>query len=434
MSSPGLGSPTAGRSKIVAWALWDFGAVGLIAIVATFVFPVYLTSTVGADLGGDTSAASWLGRTLTIAGITVAVLAPLTGVLVQAPQRRRAALTLLTILVVLATCAMSLIKAQPAYFAAGLALLAFTTACTDIASVPYNSMLKQLTTPENAGRISGLGAGAAYLGSVALLIVVYLGFIGGTGPTRGLFGIPAADGQNVRAAMLVTAACFAVLALPLLKTAHTLNPVGAPEPAPASILGGYRQLWRDLKSEWNRDRNLVYYLIVSAVFRDGLAGVFAFGAVLGVGVYGVSQSDVLIFGVVASTVAAVCAVIGGHLDDRIGGKPVIVGALAAMIVVGLTLLSLSGPVAFWACGLLLCLFLGPVQSASRTLLLRMAGHGKEAVAFGLFTMAGRAAAFLAPWLFFVFVDLFDADRAGLGGICVVLAAGLLGMLAVRVPR
>jgi UMF1 family MFS transporter len=58
------------------------------------------------------------------------------------------------------------------------------------------------------------------------------------------------------------------------------------------------------------------------------------------------------------------------------------------------------------------------------------------VAFGLYTMTGRAAAFLAPWLFFVFVDLFNSDRAGLGGICVVLAAGLVGMLLVRVdgPR
>lgn len=54
--------------------------------------------------------------------------------------------------------------------------------------------------------------------------------------------------------------------------------------------------------------------------------------------------------------------------------------------------------------------------------------------FGLYTMTGRAVAFLAPWLFFVFVDLFDADRAGLAGICLVLAAGLIGMLAVRVPR
>ena len=53
--------------------------------------------------------------------------------------------------------------------------------------------------------------------------------------------------------------------------------------------------------------------------------------------------------------------------------------------------------------------------------------------FGLYTMTGRAVAFLAPWLFFVFVDRFHADRAGLAGILTVLLAGLAGMIAVRVP-
>lgn len=434
MSRPPSVAQTAGRSKVVAWALWDCGSTGMNAIVATFVFSVYLTSTVGQGLPGGTSPASWLGRALAIAGLTVAVLAPLTGVLVQAPQRRRAALTILSGLAVLSTAAMSLIRADPGYFAIGLVLLAFTAACGDLASVPYNAMLRQLTTPRNSGRISGIGAAAGYFGSVALLMVIYAGFIAGTGPERGLLGISIDDGQNVRAGMLMAAAWFVVLALPLLITAHTLAPAPDLEPVPAGQAGGYRALWNDLRAEWRRDRNLVYYLIVSAIFRDGIAGVFAFGAVLGVSVYGVSQANVLIFGVIASSMAALGAVLGGHLDDRIGGKPLIVASLAAMIAVGLTLLSLSGPVVFWVCGLLLALFIGPITAAARTVLLRMASHGKEAVAFGLYTTTGRAASFLAPWLFFVFVDAFHADRAGLAGLCVVLAVGLAGMLLVKVPK
>jgi UMF1 family MFS transporter len=234
--------------------------------------------------------------------------------------------------------------------------------------------------------------------------------------------------------MVLAAVWLLVFGLPLMLTGP--NSVGPDEPleTPPTLLGGYRRLWSDLSTEWRRDRNLVYYLLVSAVFRDGLSGVFAFGAVLGVSVYGISPADVLIFGVIASTVAAVGAVVGGRLDDSIGAKPVIVSSLSAMIVAGIALLSLSGPIAFWVCGLLLCLFVGPTQSAARTLLLRMTGEGKEGIIFGLYTTTGRAVAFLAPWLFFVFVDLFDADRAGLAGICLVLAAGLIGMLLVRVPE
>ncbi|MGY4711731.1 MFS transporter [Mycolicibacterium sp. CBM1] len=435
MSRPPSAAPIAGRSKVAAWALWDCGSTGMNAIVATFVFSVYLTSSVGQGLPGGTSPASWLGRALTIAGVAVAVLAPVTGVLVQAPARRRAALTILSGLAVLSTAAMFLIRAEPAYFAMGLVLLALTAACGDLASVPYNAMLRQLTTPENSGRISGFGWAAGYLGSVGLLLLIYAGFIAGSGPTRGLLGVSIDDGWNVRAAMLLAAGWFVLFALPLLVTAHTFSPVGEPDTrAGVGLFGGYRRLWEDLRSEWRRDRNLVYYLVVSAVFRDGLAGVFAFGAVLGVSVYGISQADVLIFGVVASTMAALGAVAGGHLDDRLGAKPVIIASLSALIVVGLTLMSLSGPAAFWVCGLLLALFVGPTQSAARTLLLRMSSEGKEAVAFGLYTMTGRAVAFIAPWLFFVFVDAFHTDRAGLAGLCVVLAAGLVGMILVRVPN
>jgi len=209
----------------------------------------------------------------------------------------------------------------------------------------------------------------------------------------------------------------------------------AADPGPTvGFAGAYRTLWREVRSEWRRDRNVIYYLLASAVFRDGLTGIFAFGAVLGVSVYGVSQADVLIFGVCVSVVAAVGAAAGGLLADRAGPKPVITCSLAAMLAVALVLLNGSGTLVFWVCGLALCLFVGPILASARALMLRLAAPGKAGVAFGLYTTTGRAASFLAPWMFFTFVDLFGTDRAGLGGLCVVLAAGLLAMLAVRVPR
>jgi MFS transporter, UMF1 family len=408
------------RLRVLAWALWDCGSTGVGAIVVTFVFSVYLTRTVGDDLPGDTSPASLLGWALFFSGATVAVLAPVTGVWVDAPHRRRQTLGVLTAMVVLLTSAMSLIRDDADYLLAGLLLLGFTAACNDLASVPYNAMLRQLSTPETSGRVSGFGWAAGYVGSMSLLVIVYAGFIRG-------------DTPNVPAAMLVTAAWMAVFALPVLI---------APPPADlepqtrlsTGVLGAYRKLWSDLVGEWRRDRNVVYYLLASAVFRDGLAGVFTFGAVLGVNVYGVSSANVLLFGVAANVVAAAGAVLGGLLDDRVGSKTVILGSLAAMIAVGLTLMSLSGVAPFWVCGLLLCLFIGPAQASARTLLLRMTAQGKEGVAFGLYTMTGRAVAPLAPFMFSTFVAVFGADRAGIGGLMLVLAAGFTAMLLVRVPR
>lgn len=423
---------TAARSRVVAWALWDCGSTGLNAVVVTFVFSVYLTNTVGVNVPGATTPASWLGWALVASGIVVALLAPLTGVWVDVPQRRLRTLAVLTTALVLLTSGMWAIRDDPSYLWAGLLLFGLTAACSDLASVPYNAMLRQLATPETSGRVSGFGWGAGYVGSMALLVLIYFGFMSGDGPARGLLHLPTADGVNVRAAMLMAAGWMAVFALPVLIAPPPLAD-SARVAVKTGVLGAYRKLWSDVVAEWHRDRNVVYYLLASAVFRDGLSGVFTFGAVLGVAVYGVSPADVLLFGVSANVVAAAGAVVGGLLDDRIGSKMVILGALAAMIAVGLTLMTLSGAVAFWVCGLLLCLFIGPTQASARTLLLRMTAEGKEGVAFGLYTTTGRAVAYLAPWMFSTFVVMFGTDRAGMGGVLLVLAAGFLAMLAVRVP-
>lgn len=434
MSETRPAAQTAGRSRVLAWAVWDCGETGLNAIVVTFVFSVYLTSTVGDDLPGDTSPASWLGRSMALAGLVVALLAPVTGIWVNAPWRRRRALAALTGLAVLLASAMSLIRDDYNYLWPGLVLLACTAACSDLATVPYNAMLRQLSTPQTSGRISGFGWGMGYFGSVVLLLVIYLGFISGDGDTRGLLDLPVADGQNVRAAMLLTAAWFGLFALPVLIAVP--GPTASPEERREAVgfFGAYSRLWSEIVGEWRRDRNVVYYLLASAVFRDGLTGVFAFGAVLGVNVYGISEANVLLFGVSASVIAAIGAMVGGLLDDRLGSKTVIVGSLVAMITVGLTLMTLSGALAFWICGLLLSMFIGPTQSSARTLMLRISADGKEGMSFGLYTMTGRAVSFLAPLLFFTFIDMFGTDRAGMGGLCVVLTAGLLAMMAVRVPR
>ncbi|MBU9765889.1 MFS transporter [Mycobacterium sp. TNTM28] len=417
-----------GRARVLAWALWDCGATGLNAIVITFVFSVYLTKGVGSDLPGDTSPASWLGWAMFAVGLAVALLAPAVGIWVDAPQRRRRVLAVMTGAAVAFTAAMSLIRDDHRYLLPGLILLACTAACNELATVPYNAMLRQLSTPETSGRISGLGLAMGYGGSVVLLLLAYVGFMAGDG---GVLGIQTEDGQNVRAVMLLTAVWFALFALPMFVMVPPVTE--APPVERVGFFGAYRKLWSEIRGEWQRDHNVVYYLLASAVFRDGLAGVFTFGAVLGVSVYGISEADVLLFGISACVIAALGAVIGGQLDDRLGSKPVIVGSLVSLIAVGLALLVLSGPVAFWVCGLLLCLFIGPTLASARTLMLRITADGKEGVAFGLYTTVGRAASPLAPLLFSIFINVFGADRAGMGGLVLVLALGLAGMLAVRVP-
>ncbi|WP_213572630.1 MFS transporter [Rhodococcus sp. USK13] len=430
----GIGE-AATRKQVVAWGLWDWGSAAFNAVILTFVFSVYLTDAVGEDLEGSISASTWLGWSLGIAGFLIAVLAPVTGQRFDAAGRRKRALGVLTFATVACMAGMFFVRDSVEYLWLGLALLAAGSVIFELAGVPYNAMLRQVSTPSNIGRVSGFGWAMGYFGGIVLLLVCYFGFIAGDGDTRGALGFTTDGGLNIRMVALLAAIWFAVFAIPvLMKVPELPRPQVDPGADKAGFVESYRILWRDLRSLWSADRRTVYFLGASALFRDGLAGVFTFGAVLAVNVYGISAGDVLLFGVAANIVSAVGALTAGRFDDRVGPKTVIAASLAAMIVVGIILTFVSGPGMFWIFGLLLCLFVGPAQSSSRTFLARITPPGREGQMFGLYATTGRAVSFLSPTLFGLFAWWFGADRAGILGLLIVLALGLAALTVVRAPE
>lgn len=144
----------------MSWALWDFGSTGLNAVVVTFVFSIYLTNAVGDGLPGETTPTSWLGWALGAAGWWSRCWRRRRGV-GRRPWRRRTTLAALSAMSVALTVAMSVVREDYRYLALGLLLVAAVSACNDLAAVPYNAMLRQLSTPQTSGQISGIGFGQA---------------------------------------------------------------------------------------------------------------------------------------------------------------------------------------------------------------------------------------------------------------------------------
>ncbi|MDN5931317.1 MAG: MFS transporter [Pseudonocardia sp.] len=423
------GPVTVTRGQVLAWGLWDWGSAAYNAVILTFVFSVYLTDAVGADLPGEVSANSWLGYSIGASGLLIALMAPVIARRADAAGRRKRAVAIWTALTILTMAGLFFVEDDYSFLALGLVLLGLGSIFFELASVSYNAVLSQVSTPGTVGRVSGFGWAMGYLGGIVLLLVVYAGFIVGGG---GVFGIPTEDGFNIRLVALVAAAWFLVFAIPLLLRVPEVPPTADPA-ARLGVLDSYRALFADLRVLYRESPHTLYFLGASALFRDGLAAVFTFGAVLAVTVYGIAADDVLIFGVAANVVAAAGALAAGFVDDRVGPKAVIVGSLVGMLGVGVVLLLVSGPAMFWVFGLALCLFVGPAQSSSRTFLARLATPGKEGELFGLYATTGRAASFLAPTLVGLFTYLFASDRAGILGILLVLAVGLIALLPVRRP-
>ena len=421
--------PTPRFRTVLAWASWDWGSSAFNAVITSFVFaPYVIQGVVGDTRPGGLTGNTWLGISTACAGVLIALLASVTGQRADAGGHRRRSLAIWTGLVVLTMLAMFSVKNDPSYLWIALALLGIGAIFSEFAGVSYNAMLRQVSTPATVGRVSGFGWAMGYAGGIVLLLVLYLGVIH---PDVGWFGVTSAGGLRFRAVAVIGAVWFALFALPVL---FAVPEVGVQAKSRrVGLVESYKVLVRDVRELYHRDRNAVFFLIASALYRDGLAAVFTFGAILAVSVYGMAQGTVLIFGIVANFVAAIGALVMGRLEDRIGPHRVIVISLIGLIASSLILLFVHGVTLFWVFGLILTLWVGPAQASSRAFMVRVAPEGREGQMFGLYATTGRAVSFLAPALFALFSGLFG-DRVGIVGIALVLLVGLIALLRVRPPE
>jgi MFS transporter, UMF1 family len=423
---------------VLAWAAWDWGSASFNAVITTFVFTVYLTSGYFIDPSLEEGTAAYtraeagltsgLSLGIALAGVAVALLAPALGRLADAAGARSRWLAITTGVVVLSMVAMFLVVGSPEYFVLGVLLVAVGTVFFEIASVNYNAMLPRVSSPANRGRISAIGWASGYFGGIVLLLLVYTTLIAGDSH---VFGVPEDAGLNIRIVALCCAVWMAVFAIPVLVAVPEIPAVTERR---VGLLAAYRDVFRLIATLWRTRRNVLGFLIASAIFRDGLTGVFTFGGIVAAQVFGFSSSEVIVFAIAANVVAGVSTFLSGRLDDVWGSKRVIVASLVGLVIAGTAVFVLrdGGTTVFWVAGLALCLFVGPAQSASRSLMSTYTTPDTEGELFGLYQTTGKAASFIAPAAFGIFAAVSGATAFGMLGIVLVLLVGLLLLLPVRI--
>ena len=417
-----------------SWALWDWAEQPYPTIMQTFIFPVYLAGAVAT--AGD-NADTKLGWATTIAGILLALIAPVLGRRSDQSGKRKFWLMVNTYVLVAIMVASFFIEPKPEYFVMGLVLYGLGSVVQESAFINYYAMLKSVTTEKNIGRVSGYAWALGYAGGIILLCVSLFGFI----LPDTVFGAPSENSMAVRIVFLFSAAWTLVFSIPMLLNVPEIA-VKDGGRGRESVLQSYKALWGQLKSLQAQAPETLKFLISSAIYRDGLAGVFTFGAVLGSLAFGFSQTEIILFGIAANIFAGLGAAVGGRLDDIIGSRSVIIGSLVGLIIAGsgVFIFADQGVITYWIGGLLLCLFVGPAQASSRTFVSRFTPHGREGEVFGLYQTTGRAVSFLsgAFWSTSILIGgaVTGAENAtiyGVLGLMVILIVGLLLLLRVH-PR
>ncbi|GAB2509790.1 MFS transporter [Microbacterium petrolearium] len=434
---------TAPKRQIYSWALWDWATQPFNTVVLTFIFAsMYLTTDV--FLPADVQAlaendpvreravdglASGFGLAGTIAGLLILAIAPVLGQRADAAGRQKLWLGIGTGALVACMLGLWFVEPTPTLFWLGVALIAAGQVFGEIAAVSSNAMLIGIANQKTIGRVSGLGWGFGYLGGIVALVLVIVFYM------SDWFGLPEDTGLPFRIIAVGCAVWAIVFSIPIFRNVPEPS-LGRPE-RKVGFFASYRLLVQDIVALFKspETRHTGWFLLSSAVFRDGLGGVFAFGAIIGQVVFGFEFLQMVIFGVAANLIAGVSTILAGPLDDRFGAKRVIIAALGSMTVAGLAVFFLVdlGPVVFWIGGLVLCAFVGPAQAASRSFLARVTPAGREGEIFGLYATTGRASSWMAAGAWTIVVAAFGSTY-GILAIVGVILVGLLLLLPVKQLR
>ncbi|VIO65530.1 hypothetical protein CI1B_06340 [Bradyrhizobium ivorense] len=422
-----------GRAAVVSWIFFDWAAQPYFTLITTFVFAPYFAGFVASD---PASGQALWGFATAAAGLAIALLSPVLGAIADASGRRKPWIAGFGALLVIGASAMWIGKpGNPDVIPALLLAYAIASVGVEFATVFNNAMMPTLVPPDKIGRLSGTGWATGYVGGILSLVLV-LGFLAANAETgRTLFGLTPLFGLDPvthagdRITGPLTALWFVVFVTPMFLFTPDYP---AKRPIRDALGEGLRELRESLASP-PKQKSMARFLLANMIYTDGLVSLFAFGGIYAAGTFG--------------------AWLGGKLDDALGPKRVITGSLVILLFAIVVILTVNkdsilfipvappvadGPLfagaaerAYIVLGCLIGAAGGPLQAASRTLLIRLAPKDRIAQYFGLFALTGKVTSFIGPLLIGAITAATASQKAGMAVLVGFFVLGLALLARVR---
>ena len=369
---------------LAAWALYDWANSAFPTIILTFVFASYFTRQVAPN---ETLGTTLWGNTVAIAEISVALAGPVFGAIADQMGKHKRWLAAFTFLCVTSTALLWFVQPSPRSLWLALALVGFGIFAADCGQIFYNAMLPRLAAPDEVGRWSGWSWGMGYGGGLSCLTIALFAFVE---PAHSWLDFDRQAAEHIRATFLFAAAWFALFSLPLFAlTPDVKRRTNSVAQAARAGLAQLRETFRQIR----RHIEIVKFLIARMFYIDGVGTLFVFGGVYAAGTFNLDERQILVFGIAINAAAGLGAALFGWIDDWIGPKRTILLALLGLIVPGAAILLVESSSLFWAFALLLGVFVGPVQAASRSYLARIAPAELRNELFGFYALSGKATDF-----------------------------------------
>jgi UMF1 family MFS transporter len=434
-------SEVSARKRIWGWFFFDWASQPYNTLLITFIFAPYIKELIG---DGAEAQAAW-GFGIAAAGVIIAIFAPILGAMADTFGNRMRWIWVFSVMYVAGSFGLWWTAPDSFNLTWTLTLFAIGMVGMEFATIFTNSMLPDLGSKEEVGRISGNGWAFGYAGGLVTLVLMLTLFAENseTGKTLigidPIFGLDAEQREGTRFVGPLTAIWYAVFMVPFVLWVRDPKPAKPPKGATLNAIKDVVATVKNLP----KTPSLFAFLGSSMFYRDALNGMYVFGGIYAAGVLDWSVVDVGIFGILAIISGAIFAWLGGKADMKFGPMPVIKLSIWVLATVAILILFISrdsvfgiavGPdstlpdQAFYVMGILIGAAGGTIQSASRSMMVRQAVPDRTAQSFGLYALAGKATSFIAPFLIGVMTALSGSQQIG---VTPLIALFLLGLILLR---
>jgi len=406
--------------KKFLYGLYDFANSSYTAVIITFVISTYFAKQIVGDV--QLGAAYWQW-TAGICGILIALTGPFLGNLADKKKNGQIYyLQIFTYLCIFITCLFWFSKPNSNFILYTLIIFLLSNFCYEISLIFYNSLLKKISSEKDIGTTSGIGFGLGYLGTVPILLLVLYVFIL---PEKAPLGLDKSNFENVRFVSFVVAAWFLFFALPMIIYFKKNIFIQANEDQSSTLKKMKEILW---------DQKLTVvgkFLIARMIYADALIVLISGGGVYAMGVFGYTFEEIIKLAISANIVALFGVLIGGYLNDKFSSKSIILVCIIALIgSVIYTSLIAQTKLQFFVSVMVVSIFLGTIQSASRVMMSNLLKDNNLGKGFGLFAFSGRITSFIGPLLVGT-MTFFFSQRIGLLSCSLLFIIGFVLMLNVE---
>ncbi len=364
-----------------AWYLFDFGNSAYAAVVLLAIYSAYFKDGV---VGGAEGTRLW-GVSVGIAMLVVAIISPILGAISDFSASKKKFLFIFSAITWVFTALLFFVEKGDIF--TGMLFFILAEIGYRGGQVFYNSLLPEIAAPDEIGRVSGNGWAIGSLGGIIALFILLPPIVLIKGTT-----LP------VRLAFPFTALFFAIATIPAYRWIKERASAQTLPEGETYLKIGFKRIARTFRAV-RRFKEFIKFMIAYLIYNDGILMTLNFAAIIGAVLYGMDQTQMIIFMIIVQITSIIGAYLFAKIGAKVGYKRSLIYSLLAMAAAIVWMLFNQTLTGFFIIGAFAGFALTGVQSLSRTMVGIFAPKGQSAEFFGFFSVVGRTSSFIGPTIY-----------------------------------